>query len=104
MRLVDGIITQNGTVVSLLNVSGGNTMFCQYRITAASETDSFEETCDTTWSSVLEGRVEICVNNEYLSVCDDRWDVLEARVICRQLQYPSTGTGESYLLCNWNDV
>ena len=34
-----------------------------------------------------EGRIEICQNNIYGTVCDDFWDRLDGDVVCRQLNF-----------------
>lgn len=38
-------------------------------------------------NSSTEGSVEICINNSYGAICDDFWDVLDARVACMQLGF-----------------
>ena len=38
-----------------------------------------------------EGRVEICKNGVWGSVCDQSWDKTDAHIVCQEMGYPELG-------------
>ena len=38
-----------------------------------------------------EGRVEICLSDEWGTICDDAFSSVDAEVVCRRLGYLTTG-------------
>ncbi len=41
--------------------------------------------------SQFEGRVEVCLSEEWRTVCNDFWGHNEAMVVCRQLGFATSG-------------
>ena len=51
-------------------------------------------------STQYEGRVEVCIDNQWGTVCDNSWGSTDATVVCEQLGYAYTGS--ELTTCNTN--
>ena len=41
--------------------------------------------------SNMSGRVEVCLGGRWGTICDDEWETVDARTVCKQLGFPYDG-------------
>ena len=66
-------------------------VFCPRNFSASTKICNSGEIRLTGGSQKSEGRLEVCLNNQWGTVCDDSWDDKATAVVCRQLGYQTQG-------------
>ena len=80
--------------LTFLYLSQTNNIYLQYVCIVACRDDEIRIAGS---SSLGVGRVEICVNGTWGTICSDSWDNSDASIVCKQLGFSEYGEA---LVCN----
>ena len=65
---------------------------CPILVNSTGTTCSYGDVRLVDGSNQYEGRVEVCINDQWGTVCDDSWSTTDATTVCKQLGYAYTGS------------
>ena len=71
-------MTKSRTIMFIVNSTGSVCSYGDVRLVGG--------------STIYEGRLEVCVNNTWGTVCDDSFSGVDATIVCKQLGYSYSGS------------